>query len=405
MILPIDWFAPTGNLFRELGAKPAVFVLFCLMPFFIMRVIYHKNIKVPSWLVMNIFLMLLLGVASFFMSYLVKDVGEGYFKPPLMQFIFQLGMFGSFYLLLLLLIDFFHRNNEDFKIVLRMFPMAAFFHFSIFLLESQGLLDDSSGWLLNFRVDGGLIERPTGLFSEPSYYGFFAAIYGAPLLLMKPFRKWYFRVLGVTLIVSAVMINAKSIFPVLFFQLLYLAITSNGSRVSFYKIFIYSGLSFAVFIYFLSQNTVSVYENMSVAYRLGANLLAFNAAIDNYFLGVGFGQFHYYFLYQYAPDFLLISQEVQPMFSPDSLTRASTFNVYLRYLVELGLGGVVLFILILYSAAKISWKSKSHIAQLSGFGVFGCIGFMFTQDSYFYPQLLFYLAILFGLIQMKKNGT
>ena len=187
-----------------------------------------------------------------------------------------------------------------------------------------------------------MLGRVCGLMSEPSYFGAFAALFGLPLLLMKSYYRLRYRLLGIFLLVAAVFAQAKTMFIVIFFQLIILFIYTKN--FNFKKIFIVFGALFVFGLLYLisvGQN-INVNENLSAAMRFGSTILGFNVASQGYAItGLGFGQFHFYYNPQFAPNFLLLSDEANYQFQSHAETRASTYNFFIRILVEAGIVDLV----------------------------------------------------------------
>jgi hypothetical protein len=241
------------------------------------------------------------------------------------------------------------------------------------------------------------LDRPTALMSEPSYYGVFAALFGMPLMMMEHYNKYSYRILGLLIIISAFVINAKTMFIVMFFQVIFFWYQTKRKIISFklmlgLLVFVIAAISMT-----LTQKPFDVEGNMSSAMRLGSSILALNLAADGYgLLGVGIGQFHFHYKEEFAPNFLLFSNEAQNQFELNSDGRASTFNQFIRFLIETGLIGFLIYLDVIRRAFKRLWLRKDSISQFSLLLLSGSIGFLMTQDTYFYPPMLLSLALAFS---------
>lgn len=135
------------------------------------------------------------------------------------QFIAQSGMLIFFILTIQILIILFKKDIIR-NHVIHAIPTAAIIHLLIFIIEylfsSYSPVFDL---LLQFRNQNGLIERPSGLMSEPSYYGVFAAMFGFPLIFYYEKKSKIYKLLGMILLITFFLINAKTIFIVIAFQL------------------------------------------------------------------------------------------------------------------------------------------------------------------------------------------
>jgi hypothetical protein len=155
-------------------------------------------------------------------------------------------------------------------------------------------------------------------------------------------------------------------------------------------------LSFYVII---SNSTFDMQENLSSVLRLGSTVLALNVARDGYAItGIGFGQFHFLFRPQFAPSFLLISAVADDQFSSSIGFRASTYNIYVRILLETGFIGLILLLWILYRIMKSARNDPRPGTYFGMLLLAGSLGFLLTQDSYFFPPLVVGLAIVLGSI-------
>jgi hypothetical protein len=138
-------------------------------------------------------------------------------------------------------------------------------------------------------------------------------------------------------------------------------------------------------------------ENLSTVMRIGSTRLALNVAAKGYwFTGIGFGQFQFFYTEKYAPAFLFTSDEAVTQMSGAGESRGSTYNLFVRLLVETGVLGILLFLFLLYRAIRIVRRHFSPFALFGLLLVTGSVGFLCTQDSYFYPPLAVGLAILLG---------
>jgi len=394
VLLPIDWFSVTGEPLREVGAKPAILLMILTsLWIFFKRFLFNSTFRFPSVVFGEFILILFLGLFAFFISVSTDKVDFGYFKKPLIQFVSQASLLAAFFFVIFVM-SFYFRDANHRSLVVRLLPWAALLHLTVFILEAIGLLHDNAGWLLLFRVDGGAIERSTGLMSEPSYFGIMAALFGMPLILMGIYKTILYRILGWGLLFCAYSISAKSMFMVMAFQLA-IYILFRWKQLSFFKIaIIFLGFIIAGAYMATERKVFNLEENMSSANRFGSTLLAINLASNGYCIsGVGTGQFHFFFKEKFAPSFLLLSKEARMQFKRSAHSRASTYNLFVRLLVESGLLGLLFFLDIIRRALKKSRFSVDATSQLGIMLVSGSIGFLMTQDTYFYPPLALGLAL------------
>lgn len=396
VLLPIDWFAPTGLLLREAGAKPLdLFLLIFILIFLVTgKTIISKRMYPAIPIQAYLSGVIICGTAAFFINLAFMPPMPISDRSQVYQYITQTVMLLLFMTILQTLTYIFGKSTLRQR-VLDLLPLAASLHLLFFTLEGVGVFTDMPLGLLSlFRNENGLIDRPSGLMSEPSYFGVFAALYAIPMLMYGSRHKYIKRALVITLISTAALIQAKTMFIVLGAQLLYLT-TARKSKTT--KMMIFAIMIAVIFsgVYFITiGSAIDLSENLSSIMRLGSNMLALNVAADGYgLIGLGTGQFHFMYTPRYAPDFLFLSQEALDQFSGSSGTRASTFNLPLRLLVESGLTGFLLVLLMLF---RVFWSLRHTTDPITQTGlcfVAGSVGFLMTQDTYCLPSLAFGLAL------------
>jgi len=395
ILLPIDWFAPTGLILREAGAKPLNVLLLIILSWLLLRRgtrVFLARSRLPVQITFA--LIIFCGTVSFFLTMLILPPVSLSSRSPLLQFISQTAMLLLFMSSLQTLIYLFSKTDWR-KKVLDMIPIAALFHCCVYLLEAAGVFSgDSSGVLALFRNEQGLIDRPSGLMSEPSYYGTFAALYAIPLMLLDK-RSVFKYLLGLALLISALLIQAKTMFLVIGAQFAYLLFIKNKPPHLRFMLWMFLlGVIPTSLFMIMNTGALNLEENLSSINRLGSSILAWNLTLDGYGLfGVGIGQFHFYFLPNYAPDFLFLSQEALDQMSGVSEWRASTFNLPLRLLVETGIVGLLLYVGLMFAAVYLARRSTDVATHIGMCFVFGSLGFLMTQDSYCLPSLAFGLAM------------
>lgn len=396
VLLPIDWFGPTGLLLREAGAKPLnLFLLICMLalcvggkPVFFARV--YPSISLQTYLAGIVFC----GTVAFLINIAFMPSVPLSDRSQIFQYISQTVMLLLFMAGLQTLIYFFGDTALRQR-VMDLLPLAASLHLLFYVLEGLQIFSQGApGMLALFRNEQGLIDRPSGLMSEPSYYGTFAAMYAIPLVIFGGQHKNLKRILAIALLTTALLIQAKTMFIVLGAQLLYLA----TARKSPTTVAMFGSMIVAVFlagIYMITNGaTPNLDENLSSIMRLGSNMLALNVATEGYgLIGVGTGQFHFMYRPEFAPDYLFLSQEALDQMYGVSGSRASTFNLPLRLLVESGLPGLLLASLMLLRVFWSLRRTTDLITQTGLCFVAGSLGFLMTQDTYSLPSLAFGLAL------------
>jgi hypothetical protein len=400
LCLPIDWFSPTGNLFREFGAKPAAPLLVCgavvilvLRPPTILRL--SRPVCCAALLLM---LVSLFGFIAFLANLLFSWSRSGGAKDPAFQFLAQAALFLAFTFVVVVHARFFQDCRWRSYLV-AILPTVITIHLSVFLLEAVGVVSHSNGWLSLFRTPGSsTIDRPSGLMSEPSYFGAFAALYGLPLLVIKSggrrLGRWIF---GGVLFAAAILIRAKTFVPVALVGCAALLWRQGRAALRPRYVLGVSVLLITSIFAIVSNAALDMQENLSSAMRIGSTALGLSIAGRGYGLtGIGFGQFHFLYNEKYASQFLFASEEALTLMSGGAEFRASTYNLFVRLLVETGVLGILLFLLFLYRATSRVRHDSRAPALFGLLLVTGSLGFLCTQDSYFYPPLAVGLALALG---------
>ena len=394
--LPMDWFQPTATLLRELGGKPAILVLMAGAVCGLLSRAKIPATRLELSAVALLAALLSLGFGAALINFILGWSGWLRTRDPSVQLASQALMIVAAGMALL--------GNAR---LARIYPIAdlagryllpaTLFHFCIFGLEAAKVISDSAGPLTLFRAqEGDVIERPTGLFSEPSYFGVFAALYGSGLLVQSvptAGRRFVQRVLPIVLYASAVLIGAKTLVAAAGVQAVYFVMRQTRSiRTKVLGVVAVAIVSAGGVVFIQIHSGFDVQANLSSAVRLGSTVLASNVAMAGYALpGIGIGQFHFFYRTEFAPNFIYASIEAIQQLSSDADNRASTYNFYIRVLIELGVFGLVM---LLFGLRKL-WQSDlpasmKHIQLLFA----GSLGFLMTQDTYFYPPLVFAAALI-----------
>jgi hypothetical protein len=397
ILIPIDWFEYTGSAFRELGAKPAIIYIILLATLVLCKhILGNKGVPVDKLTVIVFLCIFIFGVSTFSFNILVFGQGKNfaYYKQPDTQFFSQGLMFLSSVYSLIFLNGYFSKGLISIRKCIR---FSSVIHLLFFALEYAEILNDKSGFLLNFRSDGGVIERATGLMSEPSYYGVMAGLFGGALIFTSKKKLDY--IIVILLFTTAALISAKTMFVVLLAQFIMSAILIKNF-LTYSKLVVLFFIMTAGLIVIINNNALNLQENMSSAMRIGSTLLAINAAFDGYgIMGVGFGQFHYLYLAEYAPSFLMYSDEAANQFNINSPNRASSFNFFARYLIELGVFSLVIFLIYILKIMRKAVINGGESSKVGFHFIAGSLGFLMTQDTYFYPPLIIGIA----LVLSEKN--
>ncbi|HZO22436.1 MAG TPA: hypothetical protein VFB37_08000, partial [Steroidobacteraceae bacterium] len=291
LLLPMDWFAPTGMLFREFGAKPATLLLtlggICGMAF------VRKGRRLAGVSVELIALVIFSAwLALGFLSALANFIG-GWSdwhsdRSPFGQLINQSALVVVCGIAVIGNARIFCSYPAVSRLVARYLPLAMLLHLFAFGLNATGVVSQSSAVFAPFRaVEAHDTNRPTGLFSEPAYFGTFAALYGAALwsLPVGRLRKSFYVLLALGAFGASIAIGAKTFVVVLGAQAMYYVLHRTRSLISGIASAFILLLIVAVGIYFIQvYSALDVRSNLSSADRLGSAMLATNVAAQGYAL-------------------------------------------------------------------------------------------------------------------------
>jgi hypothetical protein len=400
LCLPMDWFSPTGSVFREFGAKPAAPLLVCgaviilvLRPSMILRLS-----KPACYAALMLAVVFLSGLIAFLANLLLSWSRFGGAKDPVFQFSAQTALFSAFAFVVVVHARLF-RDCRWRSYLVAILPTVITIHLSVFLLEAVGAVSHTNGWLSLFRTVGSsAIDRPSGLMSEPSYFGAFAALYGLPLLVVpsrgRRMGHWAF---GGMLFAAAILRRAKTVVPVALAGCAALMWRQGRAALRPRYIFGVSTLLVISLCVIVSNGALDIQGNLSSAMRIGSTALGLSIAGRGYGLtGIGFGQFHFFYNEKYASQFLFASEEALTLMSGGAEFRASTYNLFVRLLVETGIVGISLFLFFLHRvASRVRYDCRS-CALFALLLIIGSLGFLCTQDTYFYPPLAVGLALALG---------
>lgn len=408
LLLPINSFSLGAALLKEFGDRPFNILLMILM-------VISFFLKFREWLNFELKKLEFLAFALIFSSVCISTifflfqqsesaVSGGSGRSPFYSFLAQLMVlvFSVLYIFFLkrflqIKIDFLNENIGNIFFWVTIFHLIFFF---VHVLTIQGIhlpvLEDFVKWL---RVDDGT-KRPSGLMTEPSYWGAFVA-YAWPILFFcfkeNDRMRWIGRVAAIVLIITAITIGARTLVVILMIQTLVLIFGSSAKRA--YKvIFFMIAITVGILFLFMKTNIFSVSDNLSSAMRIGSTLLGVNVASKYGMVGIGVGQFNFYYRPEFAPNFLFLSAEASQIFDGLSEFRASTFNFFVRLVVELGILGLIGYILLIVAAARNILRIQSNSLRNGFFlAYFGALSFWLTQDSFIYSPAIFFIALGLGV--------
>lgn len=408
-LAPCDYFRPTALVFREAGARPAILLMILATVWIFFRDWRYLLFSAPTvWVkIFRSFLWIqLLGTLAFIVNLFFGFSYTDGARTPVGQYLAQFPLFALVPFVLIAHASLFSRPGVV-AYMLRWFPAALCLHLVVIGVEAVGILDPLKFPLDLFRptftVPG---QRPAGLMTEPSYVGVLAGVYGFIIcVLCKPKKRsrgWIF-LLALAAVGTSLALGAKTIVPVMGASIVGYILQQ---RVSLRNPAILGGIAVvaALAIYnVLTFSALNVQENLSSAMRLGSAVLAWNVAKAGYGLvGVGFGQFHFMYQVRFAPWYLMYSEEAKLAFSHFADTRASTYNLFLRYLVETGVVGLAIFLGVIL---RLLVTAREHHLVEACFGsvlMCGSLGFLFTQDPYFFPMFLMGAAAILAAIPLQK---
>jgi hypothetical protein len=404
VLLPMDWFGPTGVLFKEFGAKPATVVLtlggICGMAFVRGGRAARNSVEFIALVLFSAWLAL--GFLAALANFLVGWSDWHSDRSPFVQLVTQsalvvmcaIAVVGNVRLMALFPVA---------TLAARYLPAAALVQLVIFGLNAADVLSNAAPPLSLFRASDHEGGRPTGLFSEPAMFGTFAALYGTALLCLPARHGWKLVhwVIAAALFASSLMIGAKTFVVVVGVQAAYFVLRRTRSLATGIAAVGVLIPVVACAVYFIqAYSTLDVRENLSSADRLGSALLASNVIAHGYALpGIGFGQFHFFYRDRFAPDFLFLSREASLQLTPNAPNRASTYNFFLRVLLETGLTGFIVLVM----AIKKLWSVEvpprlTFIPYIFA----GSLGFLLTQDTYVYPPLMFSSALIMSVLESQR---
>jgi hypothetical protein len=404
ILLPIDWFSPTGQLFREAGAKPLnLFIMLCYLTFILTSgKFFVKNLQSRVNVSGYLLTILILGTFAFFINCLTFYYSSSN-RTPEFQFFSQFSMFLMFIFIYQGFTLIFSKSTYR-ECVIQIIPTAVLIHLTFVFLEFHGIFSIGNPGILSlFRSNAGLIDRPSGLMSEPSYFGTFAGMYAIPLIFINKSNRIINGLMALALILVSIEIQAKTFIIVFASQLIYLVLGFKKTKIVKILITICIVIFIGIALYVLLQTQALNFEqNLSSVMRFGSNMLTLNVATSGYgLMGIGFGQFHFFYTPEFSPNFLLLSKEALDQMSNVNDSRASTFSLPLRILVETGVAGLFIAVLLAYRIFSRFHSSEDPVTQVGLLFLSGSLAFLFTQDSYCLPSLAFSLA----LVVTQKNST
>ena len=403
LVLPSDYFRPTAEIFREAGAKPlSLYLISTVLVGFIARMsITSRMASLKGRTGIGLLLLFLGTILNFFSLELhgvekVAHIDGNY--TPYGQFIRQAAMF--WFLLLSLAASAIFWSQIIRRVRLGyVITVTTLIHLLLYLYEalSPDGMHSIAAW---FKTDLG-IGRASGLTTEPSYWGVYSACMIFCLSKLQMHRFFKLGLIGL-LALSAILSNSKT-FYLIFFCLSAWAIVSATRHTRLKSLAIFSAIGLPALAYAaIALGAATPADNMSSLQRFGGSVVALNVWLNSLpVFGIGFGQFNFF----YDPSMGLPGYDATPeainLFKFDGLTRASTYNLYIRSLLEGGLPLLLLMVAgILFALLRVyRLQSHSDYAIRQNAGIAGILigsgaAFWLTQDSFSNS----YIALGMGLV-------
>ncbi len=400
-LAPMDYVRPTALLLREVGARPAILLMTLASCWIFIR--HWKRLLFfapPRWVgIVRTFLWIgFCGTLAFLINI---SLGISYTdgkRHPLEQFVGQAFLFALVPFILIAHAELFRKPGAV-RFAMQVIPAVLLIHLAFVGIEALKFLDPMKFPLDMFRPPTTISgRRPSGLMTEPSYIAVMAGIYGPVCLLFRSPKGGtrLFRFLICAAAVSTCLaLGAKTIVPVAAASVAGWIWQRRISLKSPAVLLALCAIAALAMYNLLTYSALNVEDNLSSAMRLGSAMLAWNVARAGYgILGVGFGQFHFLYNVRYAPWFLTYSSEATELFSRFADTRASTYNLFLRYLVETGVTGTALFLSVLFRLLRDARRCQANTLSFGAIMMCGSLGFLFTQDPYCFPMFLMGAAVL-----------
>lgn len=257
-------------------------------------------------------------------------------------------------------------------------------------------------------------DRPSGFATEPSIYGAWAAFLW-PLVLysakrsIKPLARMRAWLVLSALGISAVLSDARTFVVLLLFQFAYLSswLTLRrqhwGRKIRYILTLLLVTLSSVIVFLPRIMTVIHFSSSGSDLVRLAFTVTGIRVAMAHPLFGVGIGEFGHFFN-QYVPSFALKLLEVQQLIYGISTTHASTFNIFVRFLVEFGIPlGLSVSAFLLFPFFKVMRSSVAEPFLIyAALSAVGGVGFWMSQDQYGYQPAIVALAVLSLVLRTAK---
>ncbi len=398
--LVVDAFPPGTALLREFGARPVNFLLAAIAAGQLLMSVRHwKIIALGRWqapiAMVGMFAVSLLNL------YIALERSGPDGAAVLSSWIRQYLMFAwgiaSYFIWKRLL-----RPVEP-EMYCRLLAIASVIPLLAFLLEYASPAGPVRDLLDLFRNKADF--RPSGFSNEPSTYTAWVA-FAWPIVLFAGLRARTGSRRAVTLLLflfplglSALLSHARTGVVIFVLQVLYFAYTRVRAQRAF------GGVVRSVILvaFVLAASTAIVWSrlttltavNGSNAARLAYTAAGIGVSLDHPWLGIGIGQFSYFFG-SYVPSFALNIQEVAMYAYGLGNYRASPFNLFVRLFCEFGIPLGLLFAARIVRPIVTAARSSASVPFLpyAALSAVGGVGYWLSQDQYGYQPAILSLAVL-----------
>jgi hypothetical protein len=383
----INFFQPSALIFREFGIFPSVLLL---NTFALLNFRSSLNFKVSKSF-LNFLIIFIIGLMIGICHILIDGIMSYGGKNNLHQLYFQsLLLLDTIFVSYVLSFYFSKKNNLNF--FFSIIPYALIFNLAFFYYDFYFNFPEIITKLTNND------SRPSGLSSEPSFYQAYIAILALAIINLK-INKFFKFIIFILSIISCIISGEQTFYFILFlFFLIYIVFNLKISNYikSFIFIFMILLSIFSVYVFFdfIPDN------QESFLMRFGSSLTAINIFLSN-LLGIGIGQFHFYFNDIYVPKRLLHFNEALFFLREESLIKAHVFNYYTRLLIEFSPVALFIFLKTIFKEiyCKLYIRSDQSLNILYFF-VSSAI-FMMSIDLFSYPLQIFSFGLIFLKIPLK----
>jgi O-antigen ligase len=224
--------------------------------------------------------------------------------------------------------------------------------------------------------------RHEGVSSNSNYIAYMLATGFIFLLFSK--KEAYVRYIQGGLIFYAVnLTHSRSILVALLFSLFLYYLYRSRSKVLTIVIFVMVIVSVYLFVGLDGGRFDNIEEDASSLQRVQLWIISYNIFIENYLMGIGYGQFIIEFKNYFSPEMYDLN------FSLVDMEMLVTHNDYLRVVTELGVVGLMVF-LYLHVA---QWRSLLNIKRI------------YSKRHGFMLMAIFFLNVSFSLVHNNINSA